>query len=530
MLRNINILIFISLLNLSVAKVNCQESYWVSFTDKQDVTFDPYEYFSLKTIEKRLKLGIPLVQFTDLPVNPSYKNQVNSISEVKGESRWMNAVLVKLNAKEIEQINSLAFVKEVNKVAANWGLAEESEMVIDEEYYELLSQQLEAFEGQEFMSRGINGKGVRIAVLDIGFNGVDTLEVFSRIREEGRIIATYDFVQKEENVFHYASHGTTVLGCIAGSLDSIQFGLGTGAEFLLARTEINKEVFKEEENWVSAMEWADKNGADIISSSLGYTSDRYFPDQMDGKTVYISRMANIAASKGMLVVNAAGNEGDGDWEVIGAPADADSVLSVGGIDAKGVHIDFSSFGPTADGRMKPNVVAFGQVISVSKNDIKKGYGTSYAAPLVTGFAACVMQLHPEWDNMRVFEEIQKSGHLYPYFDYAHGYGVPQANYFLEEMNSVGETFSYKKHKNNIEIFLNKPDSDESTKEIENNCNKMFRSYLYYHIANPTTNKIRKYTVVKVEEVDGISISLDDLRKGEVIRIYYNGFTDEINFD
>jgi len=403
---------------------------------------------------------------------------------------------------------------------------------IDPDNLKHIHAQIDEFGADLFKERNINGAGVRIAVFDGGFPGVDKYDIFSHIRDEGRIIATYDFVNKTEFVYDYNSHGTSVLACIAGKLDSTSIGLGTGAEFLLARTEVKPEIFEEEENWAAAMEWADKNGADIISSSLGYTFDRYFPKQMDGKTVYVSKMANIAARKGMLVVNAAGNDGDNEWEVIGAPADADSVLSVGGISpSTGLHIDFSSFGPTSDGRMKPNVVSFGEVITAGKNGVKRAFGTSFAAPLVSGFAACVMQMHPEWDNMRVFDEIQKSGHLYPYYDYAHGFGVPQASYFTDSNRVIEESFRFAEYSDELEIQLIEKEQveDEETLKAVPFGQSEDNNYLYYHIADRETGKIRKYAVIEMISEDVFSISLDDLREGEVVKAHFRGFTNEFIF-
>ncbi len=321
-------------------------------------------------------------------------------------------------------------------------------------------------------------------------------------------------MKKVDFVYDYNTHGAKVLACIAGYIDSTHLGLGTGADFLLARTEVNTEIFEEEENWAAAMEWADKNGADIISSSLGYTSDRYFPRQMDGKTVFVI-----------------GNDGKSEWEVIGAPADADSVLSVGGISSStGYHIGFSSYGPTFDGRMKPNVVAYGDVVTVGKNSLTTATGTSFSAPLVSGFAACVMQMHPEWDNMKVFDEIQNSGHLFPYYDYAHGFGVPQASYFLEKKKDPNETFEFISQVDNLEIklIIEAKDADQdmgaSTKEFYKK-----EEYLYYHIADSETGKIRKYEVIEMSTSDVFSISFSDIREGELVRAHFKGFTNEFKF-
>ena len=161
----------------------------------------------------------------------------------------------------------------------------------------------------------------------------------------------------------------------------------------MARTErVAVENETEEVLWLMAMEWADANGADIINTSLGYASEEYFNYQMDGKTSIIARAANMAAKKGILVLVSAGNSGDSDWKYIATPADADSVLTIGAITSSGIHRSFSSFGPTADFRMKPNVVAYGDVMGASKKGISKTQGTSFSCPLVAGYAACVWQI------------------------------------------------------------------------------------------------------------------------------------------
>lgn len=508
-----------------------QEKYWVVFTDKKDVSFNPYTYFDIRTIEKRERSGISLVQFSDLPLNTEYCESIETFGKITTKSRWLNAVAVTLKESDLKSILELPNVKEVVPIQKMETAEYKKSKEISPEELSHINAQLDEFGGDLFLKQNIDGRGVRIAVFDGGFPGVDTNQIFSHIRNEERIIATYDFVNKVEFVYDYNSHGTSVLACIAGMLDSTRIGLGTGAEFLLARTEVKPEIFEEEENWAAAMEWADKNGADIISSSLGYTYDRYFPKQMDGKSVYVSRMATLAARKGILVVNAAGNDGDNDWEVIGAPADADSILSVGGISpGTRLHIDFSSYGPTFDGRMKPNVVSFGEVITAGKKSVKKAYGTSFAAPLVSGFAACVMQLHPEWDNMKVYDEIQKSGHLYPYYDYAHGFGVPQASYFIGEKNEIKQSFTFVEYEDDVQIQLVERDGEE-TESLKSAPFGQSEDdhYLYYHIASRETGKIRKYAVLNMSSDFSFSISLDDLKEDEVIKAHYRGYTNEYIF-
>ena len=560
---------FIFLMFLFCQSLFSQQKYWVEFRDKDSVSFNPFQYFDARTIARREKQGIPLVMETDLPVNEAYCSAVNDISPVLTSSRWLNAVVVSLKAKQEKEVKKLPFVAEVRRVESLYIAASSraKSAFPDSGALALIRSQTGSLGGDLFKAAGIDGHGVRIAVFDAGFIGVDTFPEFRRLRQEGRIIDTWDFVRRRKNVYDFDSHGTGVLGCITGEYDSLPTGLGTGAEFLLARTEVRTEVFSEEENWFAAMEWADRKGADIISSSLGYTFNRYFPKQMDGKSTYISRMAEVAARKGMLVVNAAGNDGDNAWEVIGAPADADSVLTIGGIDSEtGIHIGFSSFGPTYDGRLKPNVSAFADVYTTDKQGrMKKEYGTSFATPLVTGFAACVMQMHPDWNNMKVFREIEKSGHLYPYYDYAHGYGVPQASFILEGAKKTRPTFTVKREysfltvmpvaeEQNRRIAQEKSTNRETIRIILPNSNKtviinndsinvvyqgrnesfiripdqqsytLDDKYLYYHFADKITGTIRYYAVVDLGEAKRYSIDLDTMKDSEVLRIHYRGYT------
>lgn len=347
------------------------------------------------------------------------------------------------------------------------------------------------FDPQVFVEMGITGKGVRIAVFDAGFKGVDTHPAFEKIRSNNQIISTWDFVRKKEFVYDYSVHGTMVLSCIAGYYhDGRLIGLAPDAEFLLARTEKSTEPFSEEVNWVAALEWADKNGAHIVNSSLGYTYHRYFPYQMDGKTSLVSRMANKAAEKGILVINAAGNEGNTNWRFIGAPADADSVLTVGGADPKTyLRIYFSSYGPTADMRRKPDVIAFAKVLLANAKDFTIAYGTSFAAPQVTGFAACLKQIYPNLHPIELKNKIICSGHLYPYFDYAHGYGIPSAKKILDTNFNRLPTFNI--IKTNNKFFF-------EALVLDPNMIKANRNYLYYSIINEH-GIVCNWSVINVKE-------------------------------
>lgn len=415
------------------------EKYWVEFTDKKGVAFNPLEYFHPKALERRQRNGLPLCDSSDFPVKPEYLEKLTEVGgEIKMTSRWFNSACCFLTEDQREIANSWPFVKFITVMEEDPGskilsAGEEGSSFSAVEDRALLNQ-VESLGGAEFTERNLNGDGVRIAIFDAGFKNAQKRIPLSHLFENGQIEKTRDFIIEQDDVFYHSTHGTDVLTCLAGKTDSHIFGLAHGSTFLLARTEYNlREPYSEEENWLAAAEWADRNGVDIINSSLGYGAKRYFESDLDGKTSLVSRAANTAFEKGILVVNAAGNEGVGRWEYLVSPADAEGVLAVGGIDPdSGVQAYFSSFGPTADGRMKPNVSALSTVVLEQPNagNESTAYGTSFSAPLVAGFAACVIQKFSGWPVEKLFGEIEKSGNLYPYFDYAHGFGMPQAAYFF----------------------------------------------------------------------------------------------------
>lgn len=432
--------ILLLLIIVEVVNLSAQDCCWVFFTDKHDCSFAPYDYFDSKAIERRQRQGIPLFDSTDFPVNESYAAAVSAFSEeLIGTSRWLNAVAV--NTFHIDEIKRLPFVRAVSLIESSFTPASVSESLDSTEWMNIsetkLFPQLQRMQGEQFVKNGLDGKGVRIAVLDGGFRLADKHSAFQHLRDNQQIIATYNFPLKQVDVYGWDSHGTMVLSCIAGMNGDTKIGLATGAEFLLARTEVALEPRKEEVWWMMGMEWADRNGADIINSSLGYGKDRYNPEDMDG-TSLVARAANIAASKGILVCNSMGNEGDDrTWLTVITPADADSVLSVGGINEDDTPCSFTSVGPTADGRLKPNVSAYGHAFVANPSGADRytyAYGTSFSSPLVAGFAACAWQSHRQWTNMQLKSELEHSGDLYPHYNYVRGFGVPQASYFVQNQS------------------------------------------------------------------------------------------------
>jgi subtilisin family serine protease len=542
-LRRLSIPILFVFLFIATAS-QAQTKYWVFFKDKDGSSFNPYAFFDEKAIERREKLGISLADYTDLPVNSDYIRQVAGLADSMGNvSRWFNGVGVWISPGKIDAIRGLPFVKEV--VQMNVHLeptgANEADTAKDTS---LLKLQLIRMQGAQFLDKGFHGKGIRIAVLDVGFRGALKHPAFKHLYANDQIKGTYDFIKHDSDVYGYGEHGTMVLSCIAGMQKDTPMGLAQDAEFLLARTERNfTELKDEEDSWLAAIEWADKNGAHIVSSSLGYTNRRYFQYQMDGQTSLVSRAANLAARKGMLVVIAAGNEARSRWKYICTPGDADSALTVGATDPKtNYHANFSSFGPSADGRLKPNVVAPGIAWVADKEDYSSAMGTSFATPLVAGFAACAWGMFPDWSNMELFEAIEHSGELYPYFDYAHGYGTPQASYFmLRKFNENGPrspvkgkeaTFHFDTTNYDFAIIPHSPNPEDSTLHIG------LEEKLFYYEVLDTNRKIVRYYVIKpAADPYGdaghlfypITLDWDNIPEHGTIRAHFDGYTNEQSY-
>jgi serine protease AprX len=459
--------------------------YWVSFRDKAGVQFNPARYFSSAARARRRRQGLPAADITDRPVRAEYVAAVQArVDTLTLVSRWFNAVACRATPAQAAALRQLPGVASV----AVWPMASRllparhqeaikskaqlqsavSRPAVSPTDYLLARQQTAALGRADLNRAGLLGQGVRIAVFDVGFRGADWHPAFRALRREKRIAATYDFLKNQPGVFRGGSHGTEVLGCLAGRLpgpDSLHLGpalgLAPAATYLLARTEgLASERYREEEAWLRAAEWADQQGADIISSSLAYTEQRYFPEQMDGRHSLIGRAATLAARKGMLVVSAAGNDGDDDWVRIGTPADADSVLAVGGLDpATGLHVAFSSVGPSADRRLKPDVSAFGIVLTANASGgFERVEGTSFSAPLVAGLAACAQQASGgKLTAMELFRQVREAGELYPYYDYAHGYGRPEASRLLARrlgpLPAVEPTFDFVVHDSLVAVVL-----------------------------------------------------------------------------
>lgn len=502
-----------------------QNRFLVVFKDKISSGFVPEQYFDTAATKSFNLQGLPEFDWYDLPVNSEYTQEVSLlVDSVRFDLRWFNGIAVYGSEIQIATVKQLPFVKEVITLNSTGELlAVDSNAVFDMLFNTVLKKQFEVFDWQlstmgasEFKSRNIDGSGIRVCVLDVGFPNVDVDPVTKHIFN-GNYIEGWDFIRDKPLKYKGFKHGREVLSFIAGKVDSHQVGLAPNIELLLARTEwmLTEKRF-EEEVWIKAVEWAHRKGARLVNSSLGYNTRDHDHNELDGKSALISLAGNLAARKGMLVINAAGNEGESAWKRIVVPADADSVLAVGGInDETGVRSSFSSYGPTKDLRVKPNVCALGSVYLLEGNKLDFIEGTSYAAPLVTGFAACVLQLNPSLKPIELMDTLQKVSSLYPYYDYSHGYGVPQASKLFGD-TVFRDTASV--------VLLKSPNYLQEKYYYFKYMQPAYEgTQIFYHIQS-SKGFIKSYYVVKFDSEYDVSprINFRELSCGDIIRVWHRG--------
>ncbi len=443
---NKNIFLFFALiLIIQTFQTKAQGYYWVSFTDKNNSEFslsNPAEYLSERAIDRRAKQNIP-IDSLDLPVNSNYIDSVISVgAELVHSSKWLNGITVKVEMENFQSevskfsfISKAQFTKPLNttKSAINkfYEFSGKENEPIDTSLYGPSRYQTGLMNGQ-FLHQNFNGQGMQIAILDGGFLNADKYFAFDSLWANNQILGTKDFVNPDVDFFNTHYHGMSVLSCIAGNVPGQLIGTARKASFWLLRTEdTNSEYLIEEDNWVVGAEFADSAGIDVINSSLGYyqfddpTMDHTYAD-MDGKTTRITKGANIAASRGMLIFTSAGNEGNDPWKYIIAPSDGDNVIGVGACNWAGYAANFTSYGPASDGDIKPNVSAVGYntFLQLSNGTLGSASGTSFSSPVMAGMAACLWQAVPNTTAVEVKQAIELSANLYDEPDSLLGYGIP----------------------------------------------------------------------------------------------------------
>ena len=448
---------------LSVVSISSRgqtNRYIISLKDKIGTPYSldqPNAFLSTKSIARRTHSGIA-VTTDDLPVTPSYVTQVKAMgAKVFFTSKWMNAVMVESSTSIVSSIALLPFVTKTELVAPGkkliGGRTKQIKQKNSGSADQATQNQLEMLGLDTMQGSGIHGEGIMVSIFDGGFPGVNSAIPFQPIFTEGRMVMTRDFVTNSGNVYQFDKHGTEVFSVIAAQYQNTFTGGAYKSNYLLFVTEdVGSEYRVEEYNWLFAAEKADSAGTDVIQSSLGYnlfddTQMDYKIADLNGKTAIVSKAASMARDRGIIVVVSAGNDGSNAWHYVTPPADVDGILAVGAVNSAGAKVGFSAFGPTSDGRIKPDVMALGQNTVVIQPDGTLGTasGTSLAAPLVTSLVAGLLQAYPELTPAEIVQVIKLSANKGNTPDNQLGFGLP--NYiavknYLESNQSGDDIFIF----------------------------------------------------------------------------------------
>lgn len=468
--------------------------YIIQFSNKGSSSFSlsaPQAFLSPTSLERRARHNIAL-DSTDLPVSPAYIDSLRLSGDVTiiNASKWLNSVSIQTtDAAALQKIAAFTFVKKATPVATRQMSIKPHEVLeqIEKAGFQSMQQtaetpfdygnaaaQINIHNGAFLHNLGLRGQNMRIALLDAGYYNYTTLRAFDSMNRAGQVKETWDFVSRHASVVEDHPHGMQCLSIIAANIPGQFVGAAPKADFYLYRTEDAATEFPiEEHNWVCGAERADSAGGQIISSSLGYATfddpslNHKYTD-MNGNTTMAAIGADLAAKKGMLVVIAAGNEGSGGWKYIMTPADGDSVLTVGAVDRSGNIAGFSSYGPTADGQIKPDVVSVGAgtTIQNTNNTIVTGNGTSFACPNMAGLAACLWQGFPQASNIKIIQVLRQASSQYTTPDDRKGYGIPDMKKAFLSLLQDEATMSASLNNCGTTISWNSKDAGGMRYEIE----------------------------------------------------------------
>lgn len=438
--RNIQLVLLI--LVGSAGVTFAQNRYVVYFADKNSSPYkisEPEKFLSPRAISRRIEQEIPITQ-DDFPVNPSYVQQLISAgTEVYYTSRWFNCALIQASPEVASSLPALSFVSKVEFVAPgarlSSGRTKSSKNRKQTGGAEATQRQLGMVGIDDMQAEDVLGQGVLVAILDAGFDGVDTAEPFQHLYKNKQIADVHDFVQNTKNVYRYDDHGTEVFSVIAANSDAFTGGAYNATFQLYVTEDVPTEYRVEEYNWLFAAERADSTGADVITSSLGYNTfddksmDYDKTTDLNGNVAVISKAASIALARGIVVICSGGNEAGNSWKTITPPADVDGIIAVGAITSQGTRSAFSSTGPSSDGRIKPDVVVLGSGVSVVRSNGTNGFtsGTSVAAPIVTSLVVGLIQKFPDIDPNTIAHTVITTSDRSDHPDNAYGYGIPNYN-------------------------------------------------------------------------------------------------------
>lgn len=516
--------IFIFLFLVSSFICFSQEDAWVYFKDKPNSVTDlanPLTILSQRSLDRRTAQGIAL-DIKDVPIYQPYIDEIVASTgiTVKAKSKWLNCLHVRGLQTDINALKLLPSVLRVD--FADKSLNSTKRITVKPKLkpvkkvlettinfnYGTSANQIQMLNGHLLHQLNYTGFGKIIAILDAGFPGVNTAQPFQRLRDNNQILGGYDYVNKSSNFYTANSHGTLVLSTMGGFKDGQLVGTAPDAQYYLFITEdVADENPVEESNWVEAAEEADRLGVDLITTSLGYfgydnPAYSHTYSDMTGNSNFASQGANIAYSKGIIVVASAGNEG-GDINIekhIGVPAEALGVIAVGAVKADKVYASFSSIGPSFDGRVKPDVMTQGQssVLSDTAGNITTANGTSFSCPIMAGMVACLWQALPGKTSQEIKQLITQSADRFSLPTNQYGYGIPDFSLALANGLSV-DSFS----KNDFLVFPN-PTSDFISIVLPNKSDaKIFVIY----------NVLGQKVMEKKITLQSSSISLKSLNSG-----------------
>jgi serine protease AprX len=447
------LLLFLTAITL-LTVADAQTRYVVKFKNKGGTPYtftNPSAYLSQRAIDRRTRYNIA-IDSTDLPVTPSYVTQVSNVPNVTvlNVSKWLNSVSILVtNPAALTTINGFSFVQSVNAIGARTANTtgrnkfENGDVIpiipgsqrIESDYYSYGAdayKEIHLHNGEFLHNIGLRGQGMHIAMLDGGFQNYTGLKAFDSINLNGQVLSTWDFVSRNASVVEDHLHGMQCLSTIAANIPGQWVGKAPKASFHLFRTEETATEYPiEEHNWVCGAERADSAGSDVISSSVGYSdfddpTYDYTYANMNGNTATSTIGADLAAKKGLMVFVAAGNTGLGSWHYIIAPADGDSVVTVGSVNNVGTVAGSSAFGPSSDNQVKPDVAAVGEgaVVQATNNQIGFNSGTSFACPNMAGLSSCLWQGFPEYNNMKILAALRQAGSITATPNDRLGYGIP----------------------------------------------------------------------------------------------------------
>lgn len=467
--KHLGLLLFL-IISITASAQTPQYAFRVSFTDKKATTFSlttPAGYLSPRAIARRARYNIP-VDSTDLPVNKVY---IDSVLQVTGgiqhlSSKWQNYCVVLLSdSSKILELQPIAFIKSIKQVAyypsglhrahttpaigggsGTMGTNGMPPAVFDQSFYGDAWSQISMCNGNYLHQNQQMGQGMLIAIIDLGFDGVNLAEAYDSMRNHNRLTDTWNYIHDTAHVFGYSDHGSKTFSTMAAYLPGGYVGTAPEASYALYVTDDqNSEQSIEEDNWLAAAERADSIGADVITTSVGYNEfdnpdDSYTYSDLNGHTTIVAKAANAAFSKGMQVLASAGNEGLTSWQYILTPGDADSVMTIGSVTAARLPSSFSGKGPNASGLLKPNVCAQGSGVSVivSNGTVGIASGASISTPVLAGLTACLWQTAPNMDPGKLRRLIESVSDSAASPNMKTGYGIPDFKKAKDRVTRIGD--------------------------------------------------------------------------------------------